>query len=124
MLVEVGCDHRELSQEFEFLGQWNWFTPLMKGSDPPDASPQLGIWSRALAKVATDPDVLFHVLRNKPKLIGSVGGSKKRKYNDEYRVVLVWTVSVVLLAKKHVRKCRTNYRQDSFAPTNEVEKLT
>jgi hypothetical protein len=55
-----------------------------KASDPPDASPPLGIWSRALAKVATEPDVLFHVLRNRPKLVTrSVGGSKKRKRDDE-----------------------------------------
>jgi hypothetical protein len=36
-----------------------------------------------LAKVATEPDVLFHVLRNKPKLVGCAGDSKKRKRNDE-----------------------------------------
>ncbi len=71
--------------EVKFLGQQNrFFTPLLKASHPPDASPQVGIWSRALAKVATEPDVLFHVLRNKPKLVGSAaGGSKKRKRNDE-----------------------------------------
>jgi Ran GTPase-activating protein (RanGAP) involved in mRNA processing and transport len=69
----------EWSRELKFLGQRNRFTPLLKASDPEDASPQLGIWSRALAKVATEPDVLFHVLRNKPKLVGSVGDSKKRK---------------------------------------------
>jgi Ran GTPase-activating protein (RanGAP) involved in mRNA processing and transport len=73
-LVEVnteGCAHRELSQELKFLGHRNRFTPLLKASKPPDAPPQLGIWSRELAKVATKPDVLFHVLRNKPKLVGS-----------------------------------------------------
>jgi Ran GTPase-activating protein (RanGAP) involved in mRNA processing and transport len=77
------CEPGEWSQELKFLGQRNRFTPLLKASDPPDASPQLGIWSRALAKVATEPDVLFHVLRNKPKLVGSAGGSKKRRRNDE-----------------------------------------
>jgi Ran GTPase-activating protein (RanGAP) involved in mRNA processing and transport len=88
-LVEViiefdGCENTGWSQELQFLGQRNRFTPLLKASDPPDASPQLGIWSRALAKVATEPDVLFHVLLNKPKLVGSAaGGSKKRKRNDE-----------------------------------------
>jgi hypothetical protein len=52
--------------------------------DPPDASPQLGIWSRALAKVATEPGVLFHVLRTKPKLVGSAAGNlQKRKRDDE-----------------------------------------
>jgi Ran GTPase-activating protein (RanGAP) involved in mRNA processing and transport len=65
-----------------FLGQRNRFTPLLKASDPLGTSPRLGIWSRALAKVATEPDVLFHVLRNEPKLVASAGGSKKRKRDD------------------------------------------
>jgi hypothetical protein len=78
-----GRENTEWSQETKFLGQRNRFTPLLKASDPPDASPQLGIWSRALAKVAAEPDVLFHILRNKPKLVGSAGGSKKRKRDDE-----------------------------------------
>jgi hypothetical protein len=79
-----GYENMEWSQELRFLGQRNRFTPLLKASDPPDASPQLGIWSRALAKVATESNVLFHVLRNKPKLVGSaVGDSKKRKRDDE-----------------------------------------
>jgi Ran GTPase-activating protein (RanGAP) involved in mRNA processing and transport len=87
-LVEVnidigGCENMEWSQELKFLGQRNRFTPLLKASDPPDASPQLGIWSRALAKVATEPDVLFYVLRNKPKLVGSADDSNKRKRDDE-----------------------------------------
>jgi Ran GTPase-activating protein (RanGAP) involved in mRNA processing and transport len=87
-LVEVnyeidGCENTEWSQELHFLGQRNRFTPLLKASDPPDASPPLGIWSQALAKVATEPDVLFHVLRNKPKLVGAAGVSKKRKRDDE-----------------------------------------
>jgi Ran GTPase-activating protein (RanGAP) involved in mRNA processing and transport len=70
------------SQELRFLGQRNRFTPLLKTSNPPGESPQLGIWPRALAKVATEPDVLFHVLRNKPKLVGSTGSSQKRKRNE------------------------------------------
>jgi Ran GTPase-activating protein (RanGAP) involved in mRNA processing and transport len=88
-LVEVnidigGCENMEWSQELKFLGQRNRFTPLLKASDPPDASPQLGIWSRALAKVATEPAVLFHVLRNKPNLVGSAtDSSMKRKRDDE-----------------------------------------
>jgi hypothetical protein len=59
----------EFLQEIMFLGHRNRFSPLLKDS----------IWSRALAKVATEPDVLFHVLRNKHKLVGSGGDSKKRK---------------------------------------------
>jgi Ran GTPase-activating protein (RanGAP) involved in mRNA processing and transport len=87
-LVEVNidvaeCENMEWSQELKFLGRRNRFTPLLKASDPSDAFPQLGIWSRALAKVAREPDLLFHVLRNKPKLVGSVGSSKKRKHGDE-----------------------------------------
>jgi hypothetical protein len=73
----------EWSQEIKFLGHRNRFTPLLKVSDPPGTSLGLGIWSRALAKVATEPDVLVHVLRNKLKLLGSAGGSKKRKRDDE-----------------------------------------
>jgi Ran GTPase-activating protein (RanGAP) involved in mRNA processing and transport len=74
---------RDCLQEIKFLGYRNRFTPLLKASDPTGNSPPLGIWSGALAKVATEPDVLFHVLRNKPKLVGSDGGSKKRKRDDE-----------------------------------------
>jgi Ran GTPase-activating protein (RanGAP) involved in mRNA processing and transport len=77
------CVPRDCLQELKFLGFRNRFTPLLKASDPLGASPRLGIWSRALAKVATELDVLFHVLRNKPKLVGSAGGPKKRKRNDE-----------------------------------------
>jgi hypothetical protein len=80
----IGCENMEWSQELKFLGQRNRFTPLLKASDPPEASPQLGIWSRALAKVATQPDVIFHVLRNNPKLVGAAaGGLKKRNRDDE-----------------------------------------
>jgi Ran GTPase-activating protein (RanGAP) involved in mRNA processing and transport len=81
-LVEVKSGagaNREWSQEMKFLGQRNRFTPLLKTSDRLGACPRLGIWSRALATVAAEPDVLFYVLRNKPKL---VGGSKKRKRGD------------------------------------------
>jgi Ran GTPase-activating protein (RanGAP) involved in mRNA processing and transport len=70
-------------QELKFMGQQNRFTPLLKASDPPNTSPKSGIWSQALAKVAIEPDVLFHLLRNKPKLVGSAGGSKKRMRNNE-----------------------------------------
>jgi Ran GTPase-activating protein (RanGAP) involved in mRNA processing and transport len=87
-LVEVnididGCAHREWSRELKYLGHRNRFIPLLKVSDPPDASPHLGIWPRALAKVAAEPDVLFHVICNMPKLVGFISGSKKRKRNDK-----------------------------------------
>jgi Ran GTPase-activating protein (RanGAP) involved in mRNA processing and transport len=77
------CVPRDCLQELKFLGYRNRFNPLLKASDPLGTSPRLGIWSRALAKVATELDVLFHVLRNKPKLVGSAGGLKKRKRDDE-----------------------------------------
>jgi hypothetical protein len=81
---DESCVPDDCLQELTFLGQRNRFTPLLKASDPRVPSLQLGIWSRALAKVATEPDVLFRVLRNKPKLVGSdAGSSKKRKRDDE-----------------------------------------
>jgi Ran GTPase-activating protein (RanGAP) involved in mRNA processing and transport len=76
-------DAGEWSQELKFLGRRNRFTPLLKASDPPDAFPKLGIWSRALAKVAAEPDLLFHVLHNKPKLVGSAGGGSKKRNRDD-----------------------------------------
>jgi Ran GTPase-activating protein (RanGAP) involved in mRNA processing and transport len=69
-LVEVNivgyCTPRDFLQEIKFLGQRNRITPLLTNTSP-------GLWSRALAKVATNLDVLLHVLRNKPKLVGSAG---------------------------------------------------
>jgi Ran GTPase-activating protein (RanGAP) involved in mRNA processing and transport len=86
-LVEVTMNAndapRDFRQEIIALGHRNRFYPLLKASDPPGTSPRLGIWSRALAKVATEPDVLFHVLRNKPNLVGCACVSKKRKRDDE-----------------------------------------
>jgi hypothetical protein len=94
-LVKVSidqCENRKWSPELKFLGQRNRFTPLLQASEPLGASAQLGIWSRALAKVATEPDVLFYVLRNKPKLIGSAGGAKRRA---ESSPTVVWKNLVV-----------------------------
>jgi hypothetical protein len=81
-LVEINigidqCEPGEFLQELKCLGKWNRFTPLLKASDPPSASPWLGIWSLALPKVATEPDILFHVLRNMINLVESAGASKK-----------------------------------------------
>jgi hypothetical protein len=69
----------DFRREIKFLGHRNRITPLLT-----DASLWLGIWPRALAKVAREPNVLFHVLRNKPKLVGSAGCSKKRKCDDHH----------------------------------------
>jgi Ran GTPase-activating protein (RanGAP) involved in mRNA processing and transport len=86
-LVEVNIgryEKGEWSQEMKYLGQRNRFAPLLKASGPTeDTSPWLGIWSRALGKVTKEPDVLFYVLCNKPKLVGSAGGSKKRKRDGD-----------------------------------------
>jgi Ran GTPase-activating protein (RanGAP) involved in mRNA processing and transport len=86
--VEIQRSHYgEWSKELKFLSQRNRFTPLLKVSDPAGSvSPQLGIWFLALAKVAREPDVLFHVLCNKPKLVVShadAGGSKNKRKRDD-----------------------------------------
>jgi hypothetical protein len=78
----------EWSRELKALGRRNQFTPLLKASQPPgkSESPQLGIWSLALAKVSTEPDVLFHVLCNKPKLVRSpadAADSKNKRKRDD-----------------------------------------
>jgi Ran GTPase-activating protein (RanGAP) involved in mRNA processing and transport len=77
------CARGEWSWEIKYLGHRNRFTSLLTASDSLDSSHQLGIWSCALVKVVTESDVLFHVLRNKPTLVESTGGAKKRKCDDE-----------------------------------------
>jgi hypothetical protein len=71
-------------QEMQFLGYRNRVLPLVRA--PAETAPPLGLWSRGLAKVATLPDVLFYVLRAKPKLVPSADTdddtSKKRKRGD------------------------------------------
>jgi hypothetical protein len=56
-------------QEMQFLGYRNRVLPLVRA--PVETPPPLGLWSHGLAKVATLPDVLFYVLRAKPKLVPS-----------------------------------------------------
>jgi hypothetical protein len=79
-------------QEMERLGYRNRFLPWLRV--PKERLPPLGVWPRALARVATYPDVIFEVLRSKPKLVPSqdmegkeaaedTGFSKKRKHDDE-----------------------------------------
>jgi hypothetical protein len=87
--VKIQRSHGEWSQELRFLGQRNRFTSLLKASDPAGSAPpqqRFGIWSLALARVATEPDVIFHVLCNKPKLVRShadaAGSQNKRKRDD------------------------------------------
>jgi hypothetical protein len=79
-------------QEMERLGYRNRFLPLIRA--PKERLPPLGVWPRALARVARLPDVIFEVLRSKPSLVPSedtegkeaatdTGVPKKRKRGDE-----------------------------------------
>jgi hypothetical protein len=80
-------------QEMERLGYRNLLLALI--SAPKERLPPRGVWSRALARVATYPDVIFEVLRCKPSLVPSedvegkeavedtTGDPKKRKRGDE-----------------------------------------
>jgi hypothetical protein len=79
-------------QEVEHLGYRNCFRSLIRA--PKDRLPPRGVWPHALAQVATLPDVIFEVLRSKPKLVPSedtegkeaaedTGVPKKRKRSDE-----------------------------------------
>jgi Ran GTPase-activating protein (RanGAP) involved in mRNA processing and transport len=79
-------------QEMEHLGYRNRFRILMRA--PKERLPPHGVWPRALARVATLPDVIFEVLRSKPSLVPSedtegkeaakdTGVPKKRKCGDE-----------------------------------------
>jgi hypothetical protein len=54
-------------QEMEQLGYRNRFLPLIRA--PKERLPPRGVWPRALAEVATLPDVIFEVLRCKPSLL-------------------------------------------------------
>jgi Ran GTPase-activating protein (RanGAP) involved in mRNA processing and transport len=56
-------------QEMERLGYRNRFLALIRA--PKEKLPPRGVWPRALARVATLPDVIFEVLRSKPSLVPS-----------------------------------------------------
>jgi hypothetical protein len=56
-------------QEMERLGYRNYFLHLIRA--PKERLPPRGIWPHALARVASLPDVVFEVLRSKPKLVPS-----------------------------------------------------
>jgi hypothetical protein len=84
-------------QEMERFGYRNHFLSLIRA--PTERLPPRGIWPHALARVASVPDVIFEVLRSKPKLVPSedtedeeaaedTGVPKKRKHGDEGAVVL------------------------------------
>jgi hypothetical protein len=79
-IVFDGGPSGEWSQELVFLQYRNRFHRLIKPSPVGlDAERNMGVWSNALARVATRPDVIFHALSSKPQLVRSTGESKKRK---------------------------------------------
>jgi hypothetical protein len=79
-LVFGGGSTGEWTQELVFLQYRNRFHRLIKPSpDGLDSERNMGVWSNALARVATRPDVIFHALCSKPQLVRSAGESKKRK---------------------------------------------
>jgi hypothetical protein len=65
-------------QEINCLGYRNRCLALIRA--PKETLPPLGVWPRALARVATYPDFIFEVLRSKPSLVPSEdeGDSRKR----------------------------------------------
>jgi Ran GTPase-activating protein (RanGAP) involved in mRNA processing and transport len=67
-------------QEIERLGYRNCFLPLIRA--PKEKLPHLGVWPRALARVATLPDVIFEVLRSKPSLVPSEDAEGKESANE------------------------------------------
>jgi Ran GTPase-activating protein 1 len=79
-------------QEMESLGYRNRLLPLIRA--PKERLLPRGVWSHALARVASLPDVIFEVLCSKPSLVPSedtegkeaakdTGVPKKRKRGDE-----------------------------------------
>jgi hypothetical protein len=79
-------------QEMERLGYRNRFRILVRA--PKERLPPRGVWSRALARVAALPGVIFEVLRSKPSLVPSedtegkeaaedTGFAKRRKHGDK-----------------------------------------
>jgi hypothetical protein len=78
-----GCEHGKWLQKLSFFQDRNKFSRLLQASDTDDRA-SLGLWSRALGSVATQPAVLFHVLTSKAGLIRAtpVEDSKKRKCDD------------------------------------------
>jgi Ran GTPase-activating protein (RanGAP) involved in mRNA processing and transport len=80
-------------QEMERVGYRNRFLPLIRA--PKESLPPRGVWPHALTQVAALPDVLFEVLRSKPKLVPceedkegkeaaeDTGIPKKRKRDDQ-----------------------------------------
>ena len=66
-------------QEMERLGYRNRFRHLIRA--PEERLPSRGVWTHALALVATLPDVIFEVLRSKPSLVPSEDTEGKEAAN-------------------------------------------
>jgi hypothetical protein len=64
-------------QEIVCLGYRNRFLSLIRA--PKEKLPTRGVWPRALARVATFPDVIFEVLRSKPSLVPSADADTEGK---------------------------------------------
>jgi Ran GTPase-activating protein (RanGAP) involved in mRNA processing and transport len=75
-----GEQGNDWSQQVSFFLDRNKFSRLLEDSDTDDRA-SLGLWSRALGSVATQPSVLFHVLTSKVGLIRATlcEDSNKRK---------------------------------------------
>jgi Ran GTPase-activating protein (RanGAP) involved in mRNA processing and transport len=81
--ISGGEQGKDWLQQVTFFTDRNKFRRLLQDSDTDDRA-SLGIWSRALGSVATQPDVLFHVLTSKAGLIRATPDedSNKRNHND------------------------------------------
>jgi hypothetical protein len=95
LVVHLLRSHQRLKKGLDALAagcrKWSgWGTKLLS----PWSLPPHGVWPRALALVATLPNVIFEVLRSKPSLVPSAdtegeeaaidtGVPKKRKRGDE-----------------------------------------
>jgi hypothetical protein len=95
-------------QEMEHLGYRNRFRPFIRPTE--ERFPPRGVWPRALARVATLPDVIFEVLRSKPNLVPSedtngneavkdTGVPTKRKRGDDRVAAFVRIVSILAVSR-------------------------
>jgi hypothetical protein len=83
-IIISGGSTGEWTHELEFLQYRNRLHLLAKPSpESLDTERTMGVFSNALARVATRPDVLFNTLCSRPQLVRFAGGSKKRKRDEE-----------------------------------------
>jgi Ran GTPase-activating protein (RanGAP) involved in mRNA processing and transport len=78
--ISGGEHSKDWLQQVDFFLDRNKFSRLLQDSDTDDRA-SLGLWSRALGSVATQPSVLFYVLTSKAGLIRATPreDSNKRK---------------------------------------------